>query len=184
MQITFLDVANQKSLIDGVKLHQLAVHRDQRGLLIETLKEDWTEVFKRPEMQFGQSYYSVTLPGFARDENEWHCHSTRQIDRFVVIKGNAVVALYDWRKDSPTHGTLNLFCMGEANGDGNQYLLFIPVNVLHAFCTIGKEQCCLMSYPTITYDPKEEGRVPFSDVNVRFPDGTSFSWDPIRKHFS
>lgn len=179
----FLTFKNQTNLIADVVLHKLTVHRDERGLLMETLREDWSDVFERPQRQFGQSYYSVTQPGFARDENEWHNHPTKQIDRFIILKGNAVVALYDWREESKTKGTLNLFLMGEKNGDDDQYLLFIPQNTLHAFCTVGQEECHLISYPTQRYDSSEEQRIPFSKVGVSLPDGTPFTWEAIRKQF-
>lgn len=180
----FLTFKNQKNLIVGTVLHKLVIRRDERGLLMETLREDWPDVFQRPEIQFGQSYYSVTQPGFARDENDWHNHPTKQTDRFIVLNGNAVVALYDWREGSKTKGTLNLFLIGEMNGDDDQYLLLIPQNVLHAFCAVGKEPCHLISYPSQLYDLSEEGRIPFSDVGALFPDGTPFNWKVIREQFS
>lgn len=183
MQLDFLSLTNQKNLIAGVKLHKLTIHRDLRGMLVETLRDDWEDVFHTPDLQFGQSYCSVTLPGFARDEDKWHNHATKQTDRFVIIRGSAVVALYDWRKGSSTEGILNLFQMGEINGDDNQYLLLIPQNVLHGFCTIGKEPCYLVSFPDHLYDPAEEGRVPFIQAGAKFPDGSLFSWDSIRKQF-
>lgn len=183
MDIEFKSFKNQGELIAGVALHQLTIHRDKRGSLMETLREDWPEVFHRPQLQFGQSYFSVTQPGFARDEDKWHVHPTKQTDRFIVLAGHAVVALYDWRKDSKTYGMLNLFSMGEGNGDENQYLLLIPINVLHAFCTIGDMPCELLSFPDHTYDTTEEGRIPLEQAAVTFSDGSAFSWSTIREQF-
>lgn len=183
MKLDFLSYNNQKNIISQVKLQKLTINRDKRGMLVETLREDWKEVFHRPDLQFGQSYYSITNLGFARDEDQWHIHPTKQTDRFVILSGNAVVALCDWRKESKTYRMLNLFLMGEQNGDNNQYLLLIPINVLHAFCNVGSTPCGLFSFPDHMYDPKEEGRIPFSEANVRFPDGTQFSWNVIRQQF-
>lgn len=183
MRIDFLTYKKKKDLIDGVVLRKLAIRRDHRGLLVETLRDDWSDVFEQPERQFGQSYCSVTLPGFARDEDRWHNHPTQQIDRFVILKGNAVVAIYDWRKESKTFGRLNLFLMGEKNGDDDQYLLLIPQGVLHGFCTVGSKPCYLVSYPTHHYAPSEEERIAFNKVKVVFPDGTPFSWEKIREQF-
>ena len=81
MQFEFLSYNNQRNLIADVVMHKLIIHRDKRGLLFETLREDWQEVFHRPNLQFGQSYYSVTKPGFSRDETQWHVHQTKQTDR-------------------------------------------------------------------------------------------------------
>lgn len=183
MKLIFLDLKNQENLIEGVELFKLKINRDQRGILIETFKTSWKEIFNE-ELPFAQSYCSVTNPGFARDEDKWHYHPIKQIDRFVVIKGNAVWALYDWRKKSKTFGILNLFLMGEVNSDDDQYLLLIPRNVLHGFCPVGQEPCYLMSYISTLYDPTEEGRVSFNEVGVKFPDGSPFAWEKIRQEFN
>ncbi len=180
--MNFLSLQNQEGLIEGVKLFKLKVNRDERGFLTETLKTGWTEILN-PDLPFTQTYYSLTEPGFARDENQWHYHPTKQRDRFGVIKGDLVAAIYDWRENSPTFGKLNLFPMGEKNGDENQFLLLIPLNVLHGFTNVGGEPCYLINYPTSLYDPKEEGRAQFKDTPVFFEDGTPFSWERIRNEF-
>lgn len=183
MSLTFLSTKIQENLIVDVVPHKLIVHKDSRGTLMETLRTDWNDVFRQPHLAFGQSYYSLTLPGIARDEDRWHVHPTKQADRFIVLSGNAIVALYDSRSNSKTHRVFNLFLMGENNGDDDQYLLFIPPMVLHGFCAVGDKPCGLLNFPTHLYDPAEEGRVPFSEVNAKLPDGTPFSWDVIRKQF-
>ncbi|MCL4382315.1 MAG: dTDP-4-dehydrorhamnose 3,5-epimerase family protein [Patescibacteria group bacterium] len=182
MKINFLSVNNQDGLIEGIKLFKLKVNRDSRGILMETFKTSWPEVFG-PDLPFGQSYCSVTNPGFARDEDRWHYHPTKQTDRFVVVKGSAVFAIYDSRKDSKTRGHLNLFLMGDINGDKGHYLLVIPRNVLHGFCVVSREPCYLISYISTLYDPNEEGRISFTESGVVFPDGTPFSWKPVREQF-
>lgn len=182
MTYPYLSLKNQKNLISGIQLHKLIVHRDSRGLLMETLSIKWKEVVNQ-DLPFGQTYYSVTLPGFARDEDTWHNHPTQQIDRFVVLEGDVVIAAYDWRNDSPTHGVLNLFLMGEINDDDNQFLLLIPKNVLHSTCNVGKKPLQYLGNPTHVYDPNEEGRVSFEEIGAKLPDGTLFSWQKIRDQF-
>lgn len=183
MKLKVLTYNYQENIIDGAKLFKIKINRDRRGSLTEVLKSNWKEVYGR-EMPFAQCYFSVTNPGCARDENLWHYHPTKQTDRFFIVKGNAVFALYDWRKSSKTFGILNLFLMGEKNGDDNRYLLVIPKNVLHGFCPIGNEPCCLLAFPTTIYDSQEEGRIPLEEVGAKFPDGTLFSWERVRKEFS
>lgn len=179
--LNFLTYQNQEKIISDVKIFKLKVNRDDRGLLIENLKANWQEIFN-DKLPFGQNYCSVTNPGFARDENLWHQHPA-QTDRFVVVKGSAIFALFDGRANSKTKDVLNLFLMGEKNGDDNQYLLTIPPEVLHGFCTVGKDPCYLLGFPTLVYDPKEEGRVPFEKAGVTFTNGLSFSWESIRQSF-
>lgn len=170
----FLTYQHQENIIPGVKLYKLEVHRDKRGLLMENLKNNWPEIFNAA-LPFGQNYLSITNPGFARDETLWHQHPT-QTDRFVIIKGNAVFALFN-------KGQLNLFLMGEKNGDDNQYLLTIPPGILHGFCVVGQEPCYLLGFPTLSYNPEEEGRVPFAKAAVTFENSNPFSWQPIREAF-
>jgi dTDP-4-dehydrorhamnose 3,5-epimerase len=161
-------------LIEDVVVYPLKVNRDERGILVESLKTTWNRVFDSQRRPFAQCYYSITDPGVARDIDRWHCHPTNQEDRFVVIKGDIFVALYDWRKKSKTYGTLNLFNMGESQGDDGQYLLLVPVNVLHCFKNIGQKEAILLNFPTQLYNPQEEGRIPFKEVKLS--DGTYFNW--------
>ena len=165
-------------LIKDVVVKSLKVNRDPRGILVETLKKEWKDVFNNKELSFTQNYYSITQAGVARDENQWHVHPTKQMDRFVVMKGDIVVVLCDWRKNSPTYQYMNWFKMGESNDDNGQYLLLVPINVLHCFIVVGKKPAILMNFPTQLYDPKEEGRVSFKDVKLK--DGSYFSWDLVR----
>ena len=98
MKIDFLTLKNKENIIENVVLHPLVIHRDPRGSLMETLREDWTDVFDKESLPFAQSYYSETMPGIARDENQWHVHNTKQVDRFLILHGSAVVSLYDMRE--------------------------------------------------------------------------------------
>ena len=168
------------SLIDGVVVYPLKVNRDDRGILVESLKIDWDQVFDSKLRPFTQCYYSQTNPGVARDADRWHYHPTKQEDRFVVISGDIVIALYDWRKNSKTYGVLNLFRVGDSQTDDDQCLLLIPINVLHCLKNIGKKKAILLNFPTKLYDSKEEGRIPFKEVKLS--NGTTFDWSLIINH--
>ncbi|MCC6173771.1 MAG: dTDP-4-dehydrorhamnose 3,5-epimerase family protein [Chloroflexi bacterium] len=167
-------------MIADVVARRLRVNRDPRGSLVETLKIDWSDCYHTEARPFAQTYYSVTEPWVARDEDRWHVHAL-QTDRFVVPGGNIVVALYDPRPASPTFGRLNLVRLGEANGDDGQYLLMIPPKVLHGFVVVGPRPALLLNYPTRLYDPEDEGRVPFEEAGARLSDGRTFSWDVVRE---
>ncbi len=180
MELNFftLDKIKTYPLIKDVIIRPLKVNRDDRGILVETLKITWKDVYGK-NLQFAQTYYSITEPGVARDEDRWHLHPTKQTDRFVVISGEIVVALADPRKDSPTYQELNLFKMGDVNGDNGRYLLLIPQGVLHCFLVTGDKKATLMNYPNQVYDPEEEGRVPFKEFE--FKNKKNFNWDLVRK---
>jgi dTDP-4-dehydrorhamnose 3,5-epimerase len=82
-------------MINGVVIKKLKVIPDERGRLMEILRND-DEIFK----QFGQVYVTTTYPGVVK---AWHFHKV-QSDNFACIIGMIRVALFDARKDSPTYG--------------------------------------------------------------------------------
>jgi len=180
-KLPIITLENQENLIEGVILHKLKVNRDARGLLVETLRSDWKDIFDPKKLPFAMQYYSVTKPGVARDENLWHVHQNQE-DRFLTIMGNTIVAIYDARKNSRTFGVLNLFKQGEENGDDGQYALLIPKGTYHGFLAYGKTNAVLLNFPTQLYNPKDEGRVSHEEAKVRFVDGTIFSWQVVRDY--
>ena len=184
MKLDFFTLDKMKTypLVDGVVVHPLKVNRDERGTLTETLKITWKDIYDGKTRPFTQMYFSKTQSGVARDEDKWHYHPGGQEDRFGVIKGDIIVAIYDWQKDSPTYQFLNFFKMGESQGNEGQYLLLVPPRVYHGFVVVSKKPAILINYPTRLYDPKEEQRVPFKEVKMK--DGSSFNWDLIRDKFS
>lgn len=136
-------------LIHGVAIKNLRVIPDERGFVMEMLRCD-DEIFQK----FGQVYLSVAYPGVVKG---WHYHK-KQTDNFVVVKGMLKVVLYDQRKDSPTHGMINEFFMGERN----PILLVIPPLVVHGVKAIGTEPGYLINCPTEPYNHAEpdEFRIP------------------------
>jgi len=178
----YLGLKDKEGLIEEVIVYPLEIHKDERGFLIESLKNSWSEVFGE-EKGFTQNYFSGTKSGVARDEDKWHVHPTKQEDRFVCVSGDIVVALFDPREESSTRGQLNLFMMGESNSDDNQFLLLIPKKVMHGFLVVSAKPAILTNFPTTLYDPAEEGRVEFKKAKAKFEDGQEFNWDIIRKEF-
>ncbi len=166
-------------LIHDVTIHPFKVNRDPRGTLTEALKTDWPDVFDPHNLPFAQMYYSQTLPDTARDVDRWHYHPGGQQDRFFVISGNIVTAVFDDRPNSPTKGTLNLFYMGETSEDEGQYMVVIPRKTHHGFVVVGNKSAILGNFPTRLYDPDEEKRVMFNEALL--PDGNQFSWDKVKE---
>ena len=128
-------------MIEGVKTKRLKVLADERGMLMEMMRDD-DEFFQK----FGQVYLSVVYPGAVKG---WHYHR-RQTDHFVIVKGMAKVVLYDRREGSKTHGEVNEFFMGERN----PILVTIPPNVLHGFKAVGGKEALLFNCPSEAYDYK------------------------------
>ena len=91
-----------------------------------------------------------------------------------------MVAIYDWRSESPTAGRLNLFHIGPDVPGNGQFIVLIPRQTLHGFLVTGPAPGTLLNYPTRIYDPDDEGRIPFTDVGAVLPDGTPFTWQLAR----
>jgi dTDP-4-dehydrorhamnose 3,5-epimerase len=179
MEFITLENKDKIKLIRDVVMHPYKINQDASGILVETLKIDWNDIYGQGR-EFFQQYYSETPAGLARDEDLWHYHPTVQDDRFSVIKGEIVVAVGDNREDSETKGLLNLF---HINARKDPYLLLIPRRTLHGFMVVSKEPAILINFPTGLYNPKEEGRVPYHNAQMKTAEGTLFNWDLVRKEF-
>lgn len=175
--ITLKDKNNSK-LIQDIIIHPLRVNKDASGVLVETLRTDWKEIYG-PGREFAMQYYSITPSGVARDEDVWHYHQIQE-DRFIVVSGAIITAIADNRQDSPTHGLLNLFYM---QADKDPYILLIPKRTLHGFMVVSKAPALLLNYPTKLYNPQDEKRMNHSEAKIKFPNDTLFSWELIRNKF-
>lgn len=179
MELINLSNKDQHQIIVDLIMHPLKINKDESGILVETLRKDWPVIYG-PGREFAMQYYSTTPSGLARDEDVWHCHPTVQEDRFLVIAGEIVVAVADWRENSSTKGLLNLFYM---KPDVDPYILLIPKNTLHGFMVVSKTPATLINFPTAVYNPEEEKRVPYAEAAIKTSDGNIFSWDLVRKMF-
>jgi len=178
----FITLKNKDSvkLIKDVLLYPLKINQDESGgILVETLRKDWKDIYGE-NREFSMQYYSVTDSGIARDEKVWHLHPTYQEDRFLVARGEIVVAVADKRENSPTKDIINLFYM-KAYED--PYILLIPKDTLHGFLVVSKEPAILLNFPTGLYNQQEEDRISYETAQVKTEDGFLFSWDLVRKQF-
>lgn len=179
MEFITLENKYNIKLIKDVAMHSYKINEDSSGVLVETMRKDWDDVYSQGR-EFFMQYYSETSSGIARDESIWHYHPTTQEDRFSAVKGEIVVAIGDNRKDSETRGLLNLFYI---NARKNPYMLLIPRKTLHGFMAVSKEPAILINFPTGLYNPQEEGRISYEKAQIKTLDGIFFSWDLVRKKF-
>jgi dTDP-4-dehydrorhamnose 3,5-epimerase len=144
-------------MIQGVKTKKLRLIPDERGRLMEILRCD-DELFS----QFGQVYMTTAYPGVVKG---WHYHK-RQTDNIAVVRGMMKLALYDGRADSPTHGEVNEFFIGEHN----PLLIQIPKLVLHGFKCISQHEAIAVNIPTekYNYDEPDEYRVHPHDNDIPY----------------
>jgi dTDP-4-dehydrorhamnose 3,5-epimerase len=170
--------ATGSGMISGVVIRELKVNRDPRGTLTELLRRDWSDVFGE-DMPFAQSYVSMTMPGIARDEDKWHVHQ-RQTDRFYCLGGRIVIVIADQRPDSPTKGNLMLVELAASQDAPAPLVVTIPPRTLHGFLVTSTTAATLANFPNQLYDPDDEGRLPFGEAHVAFPDGGAFNYERIR----
>lgn len=178
MEFITLANKNRVNLVEDVLMYPLKVNRDESGILIETLRADWKDIYGK-DRGFAMQYFSVTDSGVARDETVWHCHPNQE-DRFLVAQGEIMVAVADNRQDSKTFGLLNLFHM---KADMNPYILLIPKATLHGFLVVSNTPAILLNFPTRLYNFSEEQRVSHEEAQVKQSDGSLFSWNQVRKKF-
>ena len=170
--------ASANGQIEGVTLRALQINRDPRGTLTELLRSDWSDIFGA-EMPFAQTYLSTTGPGVARDEDRWHVHK-HQTDRFYCVSGRIVVAIADARAGSATQGQVMLVELTAEPDAPAPLMVTIPPGTLHGFVVTSEQPASLMNFPNRLYDPSDEGRLPFAEAGITFPDGTPFSYEAVR----
>jgi len=90
-------------MIDGVVVKACTVHADDRGHLIEIIRDD-EPIFREVK----QTTYTVAYPGVVK---AFHWHK-RQWDVWFIVSGMAQVVLYDLREGSPTCGETQVLYMG------------------------------------------------------------------------
>jgi dTDP-4-dehydrorhamnose 3,5-epimerase len=128
-------------MIDGVKTKILKRIPDERGRLMEILRND-DDMFTG----FGQVYMTTTYP---RVVKAWHYHK-KQNDYITCVKGMLKLVLYDDRKKSLTHGEINEFFIG----DYNPMLIKVPKMIYHGWKCISEEEAIVINVPTEPYDSK------------------------------
>ena len=125
-------------MIEGVQTKSLKLIPDERGWLMEMLRND-DPVF----VKFGQLYATATYPGVVKG---WHLHR-EQVDNFVCVAGMVKLVLYDPREDSPTRKEINEFFIG----DRNALLVQVPAGVYHGWKCISPETSIVVNCPTELY---------------------------------
>lgn len=145
-------------MIEGVTVRELDKHADDRGFLMEVLRSDWDDVFRK----FGQAYVSMNYPGVIR---AWHFHK-KQWDLFVCVAGMIKVVLYDGRAGSPTHKRIDEFVVGSHR----PVAILIPPGVLHGYQTVGVEPALLLNFPTELYNASrsDEFRLPHDSPEIGY----------------
>jgi len=150
-------------LIDGVYIIKPTVHRDDRGLFVETFRRSWIPGGGREMIQSNRADRTAgSLVGL-----HYHLH---QSDYWYVPEGKARVVLHDLRQGSETDGATHELDLGGEEHGG----LYIPPGVAHGFAAL--------TDLTITYlvdgyyNPADECGVAWDDPQVNADWGVA---DPV-----
>jgi dTDP-4-dehydrorhamnose 3,5-epimerase len=149
--------------IDGVILNQTAVIGDDRGVILELI--DTRQDYWKDGVPF--VYMGTCRPGKAKG---WGLHKTHA-DRYFVLAGEMLLALYDDREDSPTNGVVQEFYLTR---DGlNQ--LTIPIGVWHAHRNVGAGDLIFANAPTkpFEHDNPDKWRLPLDNDYIPYKFDTS-----------
>lgn len=148
-----------QKLIEGVKVKPLRWIPDERGRLMEILRND-EELFDK----FGQAYVTTTYPGVVK---AWHYHKL-QDDFFTCLTGVVKLVIFDNREDSSTYRTINEFFIGE----NNQNLVVVPRLCYHGWKCISERESMVLNLVTEPYnyktpdeyrlDPHDNDVIPYS----------------------
>ena len=129
-------------MIDGIRIKQLKVIPDERGRLMEILRND-DDLFER----FGQVYVTTTYPEVVK---AWHLHRN-QTDNITCVQGMIKLVIYDPREESPTFQEINQFYLGVHN----PILVQIPSNLYHGWMCVSPEEAVIVNLPTEVYNYQE-----------------------------
>ncbi|MBN8596435.1 MAG: dTDP-4-dehydrorhamnose 3,5-epimerase family protein [Planctomycetes bacterium] len=153
-------------LIDGVIVRHATTHADERGELCEIYDPAWGIT---PEAMV-YCYLTVVRAGKVKG---WVYHED-QIDRLFVATGALKVVLFDRRKDSPTHGMVNEFTLGERN----RGLVVIPKQVLHAVHNVGTTEATFVNLPSRPYNhaKPDKFRVAFDSPEIPYTFDNRLGW--------
>ena len=146
-------------LVDGVKLKAFPVWPDDRGYFLEVarLGQGLVEDFPASGSQVSAAF---NYPGIIK---AFHYHKF-QTDYWVPVAGLFQVALVDLRKGSATFGAKNTLYVGSLR----PWQIVIPPGVAHGYKVVGEQPSTLVYITNRTYDPQDEGRVPYNDRFIAY----------------
>lgn len=126
-------------MIQGVIVKKLKVVPDERGRLMEIMRND-DDFFTK----FGQVYMTTNYPGVVK---AWHFHK-KQDDHVCCLSGMIKLVIYDGRDGSPTKNEINEFFIGPHN----PCLVKIPAHCHHGWKGISETESLVISVPSEAYN--------------------------------
>ena len=160
-----VNILNPKStqLIQGVEIEPMTQYPDERGLFAELFRFGEPGIGRDFDPEKGsriQISFTISYPEVIK---AIHYHF-EQTDLWAPLSGMFQVFLCDLRESSPTAGNLNTVFVGSQR----PWKLRIPPGVGHGYRIIGPEPGMLIYATDRTYNPQDEGRIPFDDPGINY----------------
>lgn len=122
--------------IDGVRLRRKVLLGDERGVILEMM--DTRDPYWDQPLVY--AYMGTCRP---RKAKGWGYHVSHE-DRYAIISGEMILALYDDRDDSPTKGVVQEFYLSREG----QNQITIPRGIWHAHMNPGDSDLIFVNFPT------------------------------------
>ncbi len=148
-----------KDLIADVEVKSFALWPDDRGYFLEIARLGQGLLAEFPAAST-QISAALNYPGIIK---AFHYHKF-QTDYWVAAAGLLQVALTDLRRGSRTFGAKNTLYVGAMR----PWQLLIPPGVAHGYKVIGDQPSVLVYVTNRTYDPSDEGRIPYNDTAIAY----------------
>jgi dTDP-4-dehydrorhamnose 3,5-epimerase len=127
-------------LPEGMLVHDLVTHTDERGTVCELYDQRWG--ISPDALVF--AYMFTIRQGMAKG---WGIHREHD-DRYAFLTGELELAFYDARTESSTAGQESRLVLSEVH----RTLLTIPRGVWHAERNLGVSDVRVVNFPTMPYD--------------------------------
>ncbi len=146
-------------LIADVQIRPFALWPDDRGYFLEVARFGQGMIAEFPPAST-QVSTALNYPGIIK---AFHYHKF-QTDFWVPAAGLLQVALVDLRKGARTYGQKNTLYVGALR----PWQILIPPGVAHGYKVLGEQPSVLVYVTNRTYDPKDEGRIPYNDTGIAY----------------
>jgi dTDP-4-dehydrorhamnose 3,5-epimerase len=160
--------SDSPDLIEGVRLEALQVHPDDRGFFTELarLGKGLASGMVPNGTRNIQVSFTLTYPGTIK---AIHYHA-EQSDLWAPVSGMLQVFLCDLRRHSKTFGLINTLYVGRFR----PWEILIPPGVGHGYKALGIEPINLLYFTDRHYNPADELRLAYNDLNIGYDWDTQF----------
>lgn len=145
-------------LIAGVAVHEVKNVPTGYGFLTEVFRTDWA----LGGAGVDQVFQSVLEPGAI---SGWHAHA-ETTDRLFISQGRVRIVLYDSRRESPTHATINELSFGIVR----PAVVVVPPRVWHAVENLAATPSVLLNVVdrAYAYERPDHYRLPLDSDQIPY----------------